>query len=139
MAYQALEVNRDGAIAWLTLNRPQTLNALNAAMVDELHDYLRELYHDRKTRVVVMRGAGRAFCAGLDLKEQSGRLARPAARPGVVRGKSLLLPPLVSKGVSTFQVLTLLHNIHRLKFRACLWARNFAWCSGRTRFCANVV
>ncbi len=41
-------------------------------IVDELHDYLRELYHDRKTRVVVMRGAGRAFCAGLDLKEQSG-------------------------------------------------------------------
>jgi enoyl-CoA hydratase len=41
-------------------------------MVDELHDYLRELYHDRDTRVVVMRGAGRAFCAGLDLKEQSG-------------------------------------------------------------------
>src|SRR3984957_14987446 len=72
MPYQALEISRDGEIAWLTLNRPQALNALNAVMVDELHDYLRELYRDRKTRVVVMRGAGRAFCAGLDLKEQSG-------------------------------------------------------------------
>jgi enoyl-CoA hydratase/carnithine racemase len=72
MPYQALEIRRDGEIAWLTLNRPQALNALNAVMVDELHDYLRELYHDRDTRVVVMRGAGRAFCAGLDLKEQSG-------------------------------------------------------------------
>lgn len=72
MPYQALEISRDGEIAWLTLNRPQALNALNAVMVDELHDYLRELYHDRNTRVVVMRGAGRAFCAGLDLKEQSG-------------------------------------------------------------------
>lgn len=56
MPYQALEINRDGEIAWLTLNRPQALNALDAVMVDELHDYLRELYHDRKTRVVVMRG-----------------------------------------------------------------------------------
>ncbi len=72
MSYQALEINRDGEVAWLTLNRPQALNALNAVMVDELHDYLRELYHDRDTRVVVVRGAGRAFCAGLDLKEQSG-------------------------------------------------------------------
>jgi enoyl-CoA hydratase/carnithine racemase len=72
MPYQALDINRDGEIAWLTLNRPQALNALNAVIVDELHDYFRELYHDRKTRVVVMRGAGRAFCAGLDLKEQSG-------------------------------------------------------------------
>jgi enoyl-CoA hydratase/carnithine racemase len=64
MAYQALEVNRDGAIAWLTLNRPQALNALNAVMVDELHDYLRELYHDRKTRVVVMRGQAERFAQG---------------------------------------------------------------------------
>ena len=58
MPYQALEINRDGEIAWLTLNRPQALNALNAMIVDELHDYLRELYHERKTRVVAMRGAG---------------------------------------------------------------------------------
>ena len=48
MPYQALEINRDGEIAWLTLNRPQALNALNAVIVDELHDYLRELYHDQK-------------------------------------------------------------------------------------------
>jgi enoyl-CoA hydratase/carnithine racemase len=71
MPYQSLEINHEGEIGWLTLNRPQSLNALNAVLVDELHDYMRALYHDRKTRVVVMRGAGRAFCAGLDLKEQS--------------------------------------------------------------------
>jgi enoyl-CoA hydratase/carnithine racemase len=71
MAYEALEVTNDGPIAWLTLNRPHTLNALNATMVDELHDFLRALKHERRTRVVVMRGAGRAFCAGLDLKEQT--------------------------------------------------------------------
>ncbi|MBF6560634.1 MAG: enoyl-CoA hydratase/isomerase family protein [Candidatus Binataceae bacterium] len=72
MGYEALEVTHDGPVAWLTLNRPHALNALNATMVDELHDFLRALNHDRKTRVVIMRGAGRAFCAGLDLKEQSG-------------------------------------------------------------------
>lgn len=58
MSYQALEVTRDGAVAWLTLNRPQSLNALNATITDELHDFVASLAHDRTTRVVVMRGAG---------------------------------------------------------------------------------
>ncbi|MGA2410075.1 MAG: enoyl-CoA hydratase-related protein [Candidatus Binataceae bacterium] len=71
MSYQAIDVARDGAITWLTLNRPHALNALNALITDELHDFLAGLTDDRTTRVVVMRGAGRAFCAGLDLKEQS--------------------------------------------------------------------
>ena len=76
MAYEALEVKQDGAIAWITLNRPHVLNALNSTMVSELHDYLDRLGSDRATRVIIMRGAGRAFCAGLDLKEHSG------GRPG---------------------------------------------------------
>jgi enoyl-CoA hydratase/carnithine racemase len=71
MPYETLEVNKQGAVAWLTLNRPHNLNALSAQMVEELEDFLRRLGADHKTRVVVMRGAGRAFCAGLDLKEQN--------------------------------------------------------------------
>ena len=71
MSYEALEIKKEGAVAWLTLNRPQALNALNSTIVDELHDYLQHLAADKKTRVVVMRGAGRAFCAGLDLKEHT--------------------------------------------------------------------
>ena len=69
MNYQTIEVRKDGAAAWLTLNRPERLNALNPQMVDELRDYFTGLSKDTETRVVVMRGAGRAFCAGLDLKE----------------------------------------------------------------------
>jgi len=69
MNYRAIDVRRDGAAAWLTLNRPERLNALNPQMVDELRDYFTGLAHDTETRVVVIRGAGRAFCAGLDLKE----------------------------------------------------------------------
>ena len=76
MTYEALEVKQDGAIAWLTLNRPHVLNALNSTMVAELHDYFDRLASDRATRVVIVRGAGRAFCSGLDLKEHSG------GRPG---------------------------------------------------------
>src|SRR6202795_4943031 len=71
MEYQALEIKNDGAVAWLTLNRPHNLNALSAQMVAELEDFLHRLPRQTETRVVVMKGAGRAFCAGLDLKEQN--------------------------------------------------------------------
>jgi len=69
MGYETLDLRREGPVAWLTLNRPERLNALSPGMVDELHDVLAALPADRETRVVVLRGAGRAFCAGLDLKE----------------------------------------------------------------------
>jgi enoyl-CoA hydratase len=71
MAYETLELTQEGAVARLTLNRPHALNALSRKMVSELEDFLSRLRDDRKTRVVVIRGAGRAFCAGLDLKEQN--------------------------------------------------------------------
>ncbi len=67
--HETLDVRREGALTWLTLDRPDSLNALNRAMVSELRDFLRALPDDRETRVVILRGAGRAFCAGLDLKE----------------------------------------------------------------------
>jgi enoyl-CoA hydratase/carnithine racemase len=69
MTYRTLDVKREGALSWLTLNRPDALNALDTLMVDELRNFLAKLAGDRETRVVVLRGAGRAFCAGLDLKE----------------------------------------------------------------------
>ena len=71
MAYETLEIRREESILWLTLNRPHNLNALSAKMVSELEEFLAGLRDDHETRVVIMRGAGRAFCAGLDLKEQN--------------------------------------------------------------------
>lgn len=72
MTYSTIDLNRDGAVTWLTLNRPDSLNSLNRRMVDELRDYFGGLGADTQTRVVVLRGAGRGFCAGLDLKEGGG-------------------------------------------------------------------
>ena len=54
-------------VAQLTLSRPDKLNALTAPLVDELHAQLRELSTDGTCRVVVLTGAGRGFCSGLDL------------------------------------------------------------------------
>jgi enoyl-CoA hydratase/carnithine racemase len=69
VAYETLEWKQEGTLGWLTLNRPESLNALNPTLVDELRQVLAGLASDSRTRVVVLRGAGRAFCAGLDLKE----------------------------------------------------------------------
>jgi enoyl-CoA hydratase len=58
-------------IAVLTLNRPEKLNALNYALVEELHAAIDELGANNDCRVVVLTGAGRGFCSGLDLTEPS--------------------------------------------------------------------
>jgi enoyl-CoA hydratase len=70
--YETLAVERVEHLTLLTLNRPDSLNALNRRMVDELRDFFWKLVEDVETRVVIVRGAGRAFCAGLDLKEAAG-------------------------------------------------------------------
>ncbi len=73
MTYKTLIVKKEGAVDWVTLNRPDALNAMNPELVDELQDYFGRLYTDHSVRIVVLKGAGRAFCAGLDLKERSNR------------------------------------------------------------------
>ena len=60
--YQALRLEREGAIDWLCLHRPDRLNAMDGRMCDELQDYFGALSTRHATRVVVLRGAGRAFC-----------------------------------------------------------------------------
>lgn len=70
--YQTLLVERRGQVDWLTLNRPDLLNAINTEMVTELRDYFGGLHEDPGVRVVVMRGEGRAFCAGLDIEAFAG-------------------------------------------------------------------
>jgi len=74
-----LIVHEEGTIAWLTLNRPQRLNAIDAAMGGALRSYFQGLYMRRDIRVVVLQGAGRAFCAGLDLAPPATSSAAPAA------------------------------------------------------------
>jgi len=55
-------------VALVTLNRPDVLNAMDHGLVQGLHDALAEVGADRSTRVVVLTGEGRGFCAGLDLR-----------------------------------------------------------------------
>ena len=69
--YQTLAVERNGPVDTLWLNRPNELNAITTPMVTELRHYFDHLLENQQTRVVLMGGKGKAFCAGLDIKAAS--------------------------------------------------------------------
>src|SRR3954469_21504761 len=70
MAFDNLLLERDGAVALLTINRPKVLNALNSQTLDELRHAVLELKADEQVRVVILTGAGeKAFVAGADINE----------------------------------------------------------------------
>jgi enoyl-CoA hydratase/carnithine racemase len=62
-----------GAVTYLTMNSPGNLNALSDAMLAELTEAFRSLQTSETSRVVVLRGEGKAFCAGHDLKEMTAK------------------------------------------------------------------
>jgi enoyl-CoA hydratase/carnithine racemase len=73
---------RQGAVAVVTLNRPERLNAISGGLLEALHRALQEVQHDDAVGAIVLTGAGRAFCAGDDLKEfeEQSSSAASAAR-----------------------------------------------------------
>lgn len=76
-----LQRSDQGAVARLTLNHPEKLNALSDAMLAALQDQFDSLAQDPSIRVVILGGAGKAFCAGHDLKEMTqGRQAADGGR-----------------------------------------------------------
>jgi enoyl-CoA hydratase len=75
-----LLVEKSGGIATITLNRPEALNALNAELRRAIEQAFRDLAKDSEVRVAILTGAGRAFSAGIDLKELSrGRVEESGA------------------------------------------------------------
>jgi enoyl-CoA hydratase/carnithine racemase len=85
MNYTTLQVTHEGAIDWLCLNRPERLNTINPTMCDELQDYFGGLARNNAVRVVILRGTGRAFCAGYDLKDADRVSAGPVIGMNVQR------------------------------------------------------
>lgn len=104
MSYETLDIKLENGVAWLTLNRPRALNALSYTMVEEFHDYFAKLRTDRDTRVIVMRGAGRAFCAGIDLKENSPKGAEGDAPDPESLGGSVIRTIELQRRISTVVV-----------------------------------
>jgi enoyl-CoA hydratase/carnithine racemase len=93
-------------VATITLNAPERMNTISAAMLDDLSARLLEADADREVRVVVLTGAGRAFCAGLDLAAQMsgpkgglGGLGQLDANPGEFDLRNA--PPVVLHNLDT--------------------------------------
>jgi enoyl-CoA hydratase/carnithine racemase len=72
MSFETIILKKDGGIATIVLNRPDRLNANNNKMLEELSVALDDVGGDEKIRVLVTTGAGRAFCAGGDVKGGEG-------------------------------------------------------------------
>jgi len=108
--FETISVSREGEVDWLMLNRPERLNALDDTLVRELWTYFDRLQTDRGCRVVVMRGAGRGFCAGLDLAWYgSGEVSLPVDPNG--DGTFPMLAEIILKMRSCSQIIvSLVHG-----------------------------
>lgn len=88
MTPETMLIDRNDGICLITLNRPERLNAINRRLADELEDVLDMVQNDDSVQCVILTGAGRAFCAGADIKE----LADPnAVKLPVGQGRPLSL------------------------------------------------
>jgi len=76
---QYLQIEQDGAVATLTLNRPDKLNALSAQLIADLSEAFRA-FVAKPPRVVIVTGSGKAFCAGADIEEMRGMSTIEAKR-----------------------------------------------------------
>jgi 2-(1,2-epoxy-1,2-dihydrophenyl)acetyl-CoA isomerase len=79
MADDVLFEKRPDGVAIITLNRPDSLNAMGGQLIPLLIQYAEQCSYDREVRCVVLTGAGRAFCAGGDVKDMGRRPAPPPA------------------------------------------------------------
>ncbi|MGH3737984.1 MAG: enoyl-CoA hydratase/isomerase family protein [Micromonosporaceae bacterium] len=90
--YQTLDVKIEDRIAWLTLNRPDKLNALTPTSMTELRQVFSEIDDDEDVCVAVLRGAGeRAFCAGMDLDWSEGLTKKERIEQGRLGEKTFAM------------------------------------------------
>ena len=95
--YETVNVHREGAAATIELNRPETLNAWNAQLGHDLLAAVTAAAQDDDVRAVVITGAGRAFSAGADLRDLSGREERtPDGHPDVRRVLTERYHPIIT-------------------------------------------
>lgn len=108
--YETISIEKRGPVDWLTLNRPEALNAITVQMATELRDYFGGLMDDAATRIVVMRGAGRAFCAGLDIKAFDGNAVEAVPFAGGMGFQSYLAEVFIRMRRCPQPILALVHG-----------------------------
>ena len=81
MAFQTIIYEKRDSVGYLTLNRPEKMNALTAQLMSEFRECLEAIDDDSEVRVVILTGAGRAFSAGFDLDLAPGELEPHGSAP----------------------------------------------------------
>ena len=68
LEFETIKIEKEGGITWLILNRPEKRNAMSPQLHKDCDEALKELATDPETQVLILTGAGEAYCAGQDLK-----------------------------------------------------------------------
>ena len=77
MPYQEILYEKKGPIAYLTLNRPDKLNAMNVTMLEDIADAVEEFESDQSAWIMILSGRGRSFCTGRDVSMFRDRMTAP--------------------------------------------------------------
>jgi len=85
-----LTVNIQDHVAWLTLNRPEKRNALSVAMLESMVEHVKHFDQDPDVRVVVIKGEGKSFCAGMELADLAGLIEKSSADYREILRKTIL-------------------------------------------------
>ncbi|MBI2918064.1 MAG: enoyl-CoA hydratase/isomerase family protein [Chloroflexi bacterium] len=121
MNYETILLEKDSGIAWVTLNRPQALNAVNEAMGHEYIEVMEELSKDNDVRVVVVRAAGKAFCAGADVNAFMALVeARERGEPGVLHPDFRRRVPIIMRNMPQPTIAAVQGNVLGLGFTIAL-------------------
>lgn len=86
--YETIRYEIKGPLCYITLNRPEKLNAANDTLVEELDDAFFEFDADQSLYVAILRGAGRAFCSGADVRQRQLRTREELRRLGGPAGRN---------------------------------------------------
>ena len=99
MDYQDITYREENGIATMTLNRPDKMNAFSLGMQDSMYRVVENASQDKKVRVLIITGAGRAFCSGADVKSLAEGSYRPSGqqRPGEGASERVNLHVLMQK------------------------------------------
>jgi enoyl-CoA hydratase/carnithine racemase len=107
--YQLIQYERKGKVVYVTLNRPEKLNAYSDQMAEELNDAWWQLDDDPEAHVAILSGAGRAFCSGADVQQRQLRTREELERIGGPAGRNVRVSAL-SQAVRWKPVIAAVHG-----------------------------
>jgi enoyl-CoA hydratase/carnithine racemase len=110
MTARLVEYTQRDGIGYITLNRPDVLNALNDDLLKQLRDVMFEFDLDTGAQVGIMSGAGRAFCSGADIKQRQMRPKEELARLGSPQGRGAHIEEILQGFVNWKPVIAAVHG-----------------------------